>query len=260
MRLKTADELTWNDLPHIESPFFALTNIQPTRSSCMQELRSIYSKVNRHADIAQRSDEQILHDIKNMIERGTLFSVTLLCEKPLQPMVHWVDDSETPGQGHWEPSNNIYSNNFMLNHAIDNAIFESSSICSPNFASPIPQAEFDNDNRAIGHTSLTPAVANNPAEANTAEKVDNITIQINYPIAVDTNFTFVLSDCSGRYYEDKDINDDMISGNNQLDFEFENVPVTGKYTLTVKSNDSEDVLFETIPFDDLPNSNLLERA
>lgn len=106
LRLKTADELDWQDLPHIESPFFARYAFSfhiETDSNLRSQLRAFYAdqKGELTSDLAHLANDTILDEVMQLIGEGSLFYLVEHFTTPFRPLVRWIEDDSQPEGGRW---------------------------------------------------------------------------------------------------------------------------------------------------------------
>ncbi|HEB93275.1 MAG TPA: hypothetical protein ENI94_07370, partial [Gammaproteobacteria bacterium] len=104
MELKRGKNIGWRDLPKIESPFFACSQVKWAFFNHYggDRVRGIDEMLRNDARgllHTPRRDEQALKGLLEKIEHGQIFLVHGLGSEPFSPVVHW--ESEDQDQGRW---------------------------------------------------------------------------------------------------------------------------------------------------------------
>ena len=100
LELKKAENILWDDLPKIETLFFARNTLANHLNGCGQirGLESILGyPIMGYYSVTYKESQQHLQQLLNALDNGDIF---LLRDDPFVPAVKWVEPADNPG--HWQ--------------------------------------------------------------------------------------------------------------------------------------------------------------
>jgi hypothetical protein len=104
MKLKRAEDIDWQDLPMIEGPFLAKTEIERVFFNRYSNIIWGIDKVLYDSSLAyygQTHDHRSLKRLLQMLENGEVFLVHGWNSKPFSPVVRGESDGDDNGKGRW---------------------------------------------------------------------------------------------------------------------------------------------------------------
>ncbi len=105
MRLKRTRDIEWRDLPRIESPFFARSQVERAffdryGPNCIWGIDEVL-RDGHHEFQRPNRDRWVLDRLLKLLETGKVFLVHDLSGKPFSPVALWEGDGEDKTQGRW---------------------------------------------------------------------------------------------------------------------------------------------------------------
>ncbi|MGP4845870.1 phospholipase effector Tle1 domain-containing protein [Marinobacter sp. 1Y8] len=119
MHIRSIDTLALHEIPFVESPFVAASEVQ-LRLPSDSRLKSEIDKILNPFPNSGRSAALDANELRKHFNEGRLFFVSdSFCKKPFSPLVIWEKDHAHSNGGYWRftESNNIWLNDIKSNVA-----------------------------------------------------------------------------------------------------------------------------------------------